>query len=101
MYLVLNVLETLLGVKINAQTNKTAYVEAVHDYMDIFIVRFFSIFKQFHVFFKLTQLYKKEQECLEILKGMTRQVIQQRQKKLLNTSSHKKEKSVFGLTSRA
>lgn len=68
----------------------------MHDYLDILLLKFFSIFKKFDLFFKLTALYKKELKCLEILRGTTNRVIQQRKKVLLKISSSQESEEEFG-----
>ncbi|XP_065161538.1 cytochrome P450 4d2-like [Atheta coriaria] len=71
--------ETAMNTKINAQLNPILdYTEAAEGYMDIYIRRYFSFFKQFDLFFKWTDDYKRQQNYVNSLKGQTEKFIQQR-----------------------
>lgn len=68
-----------MNTKINAQLNPILdYTEAAEGYMDIYIRRYFSFFKQFDLFFKWTDDYKRQQNYVNSLKGQTEKFIQQR-----------------------
>lgn len=70
-----------MGIKINAQQNENkAYVHAVGEFMELYMLKFFSILKRFRFYYLLTADYKKEQKCLKVLKNMTRIVVENKRK---------------------
>lgn len=78
-----------MGFKIDAQSNGNfEYVEAVHNYLQLFIERFFSVLKRFDLFYKLTPSYRNETNCIKILKGMTKRVIDNHNIEEINDESN-------------
>lgn len=79
-----------MGIQLNSQKNKNIeYVRAIEDYLDLFIVKYFSIFRRFDSYYRLTKDYKREQEALCIIHDMTRSVIRNRENERKNTNNIK------------
>ncbi|EFA01322.2 cytochrome P450 monooxigenase CYP4H10 [Tribolium castaneum] len=71
--------ETSMGVKIKAQQgNNTEYVEAVRRFLDIFIIRTFSVWKGIDALFKFSSAYSVYKRLLKILHQFTINIIVQR-----------------------
>lgn len=71
--------ETAMNMRINAMNDGSIeYVNAVKIYLEIFLVRFFSLTMQHDVIFKFTKGYRLQQEAVKILKGFTESVIKKR-----------------------
>ncbi|KAG5672382.1 hypothetical protein PVAND_002514 [Polypedilum vanderplanki] len=82
------VCETAMGQHVNAQGNKDSdYVKAVYEIGSIILNRQAKAWLQPDFIFKLTNYYKKHQECIKILHGFSYGVIRERRKQINQKSS--------------
>lgn len=78
------ILETSMGVSINAQDNSESdYVKAVKQMCDVVILRSFSPLKMYDFFYQFTDLYRRERKALDVLHSYTKRVINKRKQELL------------------
>lgn len=74
-----------MGVKINAQLNENReYVQAVKDFLELLMEKYFSFLKRINCYYKLTNDYVREEKSLKILNEMTKRVIENRKKERAN-----------------
>ncbi|KAK7874324.1 hypothetical protein R5R35_007798 [Gryllus longicercus] len=75
--------ETIMGVRVNAQTNSNSpYVKAVNDISTIIIERALRPWELSSFIFRFSKLGRRHQQCLDILHGTTDKVIQERKAEL-------------------
>lgn len=68
-----------MGIKINAQLKENKdYVYAVEHFLEIYMLKYFSLLMRCQWYYRMTELYKKEQQILKTLKNMTKLVIKTR-----------------------
>lgn len=88
-----------MGVTLNIQQNENKeYIKAFDDFLDLAVLKFFSIFRRFKPYYRLTPDYKREMKALKIVKDMTSIIIKNRQKdieKYKNTNSNSINKRLF------
>lgn len=74
-----SILETTMGININAQLNrKSQYVKSVEDMLKVLMARATSVFFQFNFFFKLSYHFWKERRALKFLHAFTKDIIKKR-----------------------
>lgn len=92
------ILETSMGVSINAQDNSESdYVKSVKQLCDVVILRAFSSLKMYDFCYRFTNLYKKEKQALRILHGYTKEVINKRKQELAAKKLDKNTKDELGI----
>lgn len=78
------VLESAMGLKINAQRYPTSeYVTSVKEMCRIVMTRAMSAIKRHDFFYRFTSDYMKEQKALKVLHGFSMSVISKRKQELL------------------
>lgn len=89
-----------MGKQINAQLEENnKYVKAVDDFMELFMLRYFSILRKYKWFYRFTEDYEKEQKILNTLKNLTSIVISNK-KQQKATEIKKNENEDFGIKKR-
>lgn len=84
-----------MGIRINALTDtNNKFVKAADEYLEIFIIKYFSIFKSWY--YRFTNDYKIEQEALKTLKNLTQVVISNKRMNKDNKTVVKSEED-FGI----
>ncbi|GLH05336.1 Cytochrome P450 4C1, partial [Gryllus bimaculatus] len=82
--------ETIMGVRVNAQTNSNSpYVKAVNDISTIIIERALRPWELSSFIFRFSKLGRRHQQCLDVLHGTTDKVIQERKAELDKLSEGK------------
>nr|UHN91810.1 cytochrome P450 CYP4TT1 [Epicauta chinensis] len=75
-----NICETSLGQEINALNNENStYVNAVRNYLDIFVIRWFSSWQRSPLLYKLSKDYKRFSESLMVVKDFSTRIIKERE----------------------
>lgn len=70
-----------MGFKVNAQLKENKeYVNAVEEFMELYMLKYFSLLRRYNWYYRFTSDYKKEQKTLKILKNMTKVVVANRKK---------------------
>lgn len=89
--------ETMTGMNSNVQLNQdTKYVDGIEEYLELFMMKFFSSIKRIKLYYRFTKDYRREQETLKIVKNVTDSIIKKREKERLrnyekNVSNDKRE----------
>lgn len=99
--MVVFILETSMGVSVNAQDNSESdYVMAVKEMCAVVILRSFSPLKMYDFFYQFTDLHRKEKKALDVLHSYTKEVIKRRINELSLKEFEQNVKDEFGIKKR-
>lgn len=79
MVAIIDFTDSSMRIDVNVQeTGDTTYIDAVKRFLEVYFVRFFSLFNKYDIFFQFAPEYKQFRSDIELLQSFTRNIIQQR-----------------------